>query len=152
MTSDFSETNESQNHFMPPQDRYLTTFDVADSTSDFITQSMNNMRKNDYNVNRGEVRKYGKVKPQNSSELHYSQMLDYEESFDNVNQINLPRTLPIDNQALNTKTSIKMGSMMRSNYQNHSTNATKKLLTKTKVSRLTKTKLFIKILLSKTLT
>ena len=73
-------------------------------------------------------------------------MLYYEEDFDNVSQINLPRTLPNDNQVLNTYTNTKLSSiMMKSNYQNTSTNATKNLLTKKKVTRLTytKNKLFI---------
>ena len=122
-------------HVMPPRDQSVTSFDVTDSSSDIIKESMINMKTNYYNRVCGDVRKF---KIQNSSKKHYSQMLYYEEDFNDVCQIYFPRTLPNDNQVLNTNTNTKFSSIMkRSNYQNTSTNATKNLLTKKKVTRLT---------------
>ena len=79
-------------------------------------------------------------------------MLYYEEDFNDVSRIYFPRTLPNNNQVLNTDTNTKLSSnMKRSNYQNKSTNSTKNLLTKKKVTRLTYTKsnLIIKCFMTK---
>ena len=48
---------------MPPQDHYLTPF-VRDSFNDIITESMNNMQRNDYNGICSDVKK---LKTQSSS-------------------------------------------------------------------------------------
>ena len=146
---DFSK--KSQMNFMPSRDHFVTPFDVTDSFSDIINESMINMQANYYNGTCGDVTKSRKLKTQSSNGKHYCQILYYDENFNNVSQINLPRTLPNDNQVLNNKSNTKLSSIMkRSYYQNASTNASKNLLTKEKVSIFiyTESKLFLNLFLT----
>ena len=143
MTSDtvssrnFNNAVASQNHFMRHQNSCLTPNNGIGSSSGITTKSMHSIQTNNYGVNNNDVGKHSSDRVQNSGESVYSQLLNYYENFDCVNQNNLLRNLSSRNTVLNTNVDENMSSMIRKKYQNTSTNGRKKSVAKKNVSKLT---------------